>query len=1137
MTLAIGALALQASAFEVTVYIDHPEHAYLTASDGSRFTLSEGTNTLQVEERQNPVVLSNAPGGKLSQVMYNGNFLLPFAGPHTLNFQADDLLTVYTDPDTGMVTLAINGDAAAAEVRVNGASYTPGTLSVLKDSEVQICQRPGYVIEEVSIDPQIPMTCENGVWTFTASRNLNISIHSHADVEANVNINVDNRTNMTVTDALGEALQLKNGDNYLTLDPATQSPLTVKANPGASMEMVVCNGKMLFPEGETGIYTLYLDANGFNQIYLISKRDQTNTITVNVDDASRVTVSDANGVLDLTDGSNYLVFDFDNGNPVTVEANEGAILRGVSVDGDILEIQDNKVSFFVIRGSVVDIVTMADEPVDTGWIVLADEDFSGLTAGTEDAPATDVEIIDYYGYALPGAGFKPYHESCTDTWGGDRLYPAGGCIAVMGGFLNTPIGDYSGDLKMTFRARLVPGLGVNRHGLDVMLIRHSRLDEFKRTTYTLTPEWQEFTFTADNGWFYDTKIQFFNLDDTCYEIDDIKISHRITGIEPPVAQLADELTDNSFVATWYPTETADEYLLSVYEHGPSSEDYVMTEDFETVTVEDGHVTSLPAEWEYNFSANGDRKEYTDDPEFTGTGEMALCFDANGDYIITPSTDSTITQFSFFLAADTSDPGYDPNLGQVIAIAALTDGGWREWVNISVPALVQMYGGMTTVDLTENLGVYDNIYAFRLESVMHEWDRVLVYIDDIQYTVAGAPTPIYLIEDQVIEGQANTSYLVEGDDFDPEADYFYTVKARNSKYTSVPSNEIEVFHIHTPEALEATGATADSFTAHWNCGGKADAFVLTLYETQEVVADNENAVVLHEDFSKAKGKGTPFAPESKTPTYGYQSIDDFTDFPGWKASSFAVIDGMVGGMAENPDASPAPLAGAISTPVIDLSHDNGKCHVKVKGWFHAGDGLIIQGQNTASFAAIPTSADGEYLIETDIPLCGAQDVLTFYSPTYKDFMIDEITITQNLKAGDKIKKQTREIAVKDKTVRDLEVTGIGQYEFHTLSYDLHSQRYYHGNKDRVYESLNSNEVEVKLDYSAVENVNGGEGIAIYGGTGHILVSAPEAADVEIYNLDCAKVLDASAQAGLTRFEMHPGLYIVKIAGKGVKVQVR
>lgn len=1134
VSLASGA-PLAAEAFEMSVTVDTPEYVRLTDSGGKEITLEEGTNYLSFSDDQNPFLLSGTDHSQLTEVIHNGDWRFPAAGPHSFIFADGDYLKVYSKYDDGNVTLAINGNPAAAEIRVNGEPSQIGMIDVKRDALVEIIQREGYIIDNVSLSSSaVTLTHEGDTWSFTASRTLTVDITSHQDVAENVKINVDNATNMTVRDALGTALPLADGDNLLNLDPETQSPLTVTANPGAEMVMAVINGKMIFPNND-GVYTLTLDPERFNEIYLISQRNQTNTITINVDDASRVSVSCATGPIELKDGSNFLTFDFDNGNPITITAREGSVLRGVAVDYDVLQIVNNSVSFYATRGSVIDISTGSDQPVESGWILLVDEDFSGMTQGTEDEPDVNVQLFDDYGYALPSAGLKPFHESCTQTWGGDRLYPAGGSIAVMGGFLNTPIGDFSGDLKMTFRARLVPNMGVTRRGVDVMLIRHSRLDEFKRETYTLTPEWQEFSFTADNGWFYDTKIQFFNIDDLCYEIDDVRIEHRITGIEPPVAALPDILGDDAFIAEWFPTETADEYLLSVYEKGPSLDDRDWSEDFEEIETDGTSVVSLPEGWSFNLSSNGDRREFTDNPEYTGSGTRAICFDANGDFIVTPKAEAGIKEFSFFLSADTSDPDFDPTKGQVVAVGALTDVGWHEWMNISVPALLNMYDGMATVDLSENLGVFDNIYALRIESVMNPGERILLYIDDVHYTVAGQPELAYLLEDKVIEGQDNNYYIVEGEGFDPEADYFYNVKARNSKYTSVASNEIEVFNIHTPKALEPTDVTADSFTANWTCGGKADNFVVTLYQTM-TARETGNTTVLHETFSKAKGNGTPFDPENGYYNSTYVNIDHLTDVPGWKATSYSTLNGMAGGLAEDP-LHPNAVAGAFSTPTIDLSHDNGNCRVKVRGWFHAGDGLVIQGTSPAAFAAVPTNVEGEYEIELDLSLCGMEESLTIYSPTYSDFMLDEVTITQNLEKGDRVKVRTSELEVPDKETRSLNVTGLVPSRSIDYSYDVYANRYFHGDPSQPYKSLRSNETGVKLDLSGTDTPTASTAVSVAAGAGHVIIVVPEAAHATVNALDGTLIADADLPPGATRIDLPAGIHLIRVADRTFKMRVR
>lgn len=77
-------------------------------------------------------------------------------------------------------------------------------------------------------------------------------------------------------------------------------------------------------------------------------------------------------------------------------------------------------------------------------ILLLDEDFAGLTDGSEDAPSA-TSLLDDMGNFIDTSALKPYNEQLTfKPWGGGSLYSAGGCIAIKdGGFLNTPAGDMS----------------------------------------------------------------------------------------------------------------------------------------------------------------------------------------------------------------------------------------------------------------------------------------------------------------------------------------------------------------------------------------------------------------------------------------------------------------------------------------------------------------------------------------------------------------------------------------------------------------------------------------------------------------------------------------------------------------------
>lgn len=88
--------------------------------------------------------------------------------------------------------------------------------------------------------------------------------------------------------------------------------------------------------------------------------------------------------------------------------------------------------------------------------VLINEDFNKMTAGTEQVPDKENRLVSIY-----GDGPTEIDPSLTNEsgWWGDNAFQAGGALALyernaqLGGCVNTPMGDYSGDIKITLRCK------------------------------------------------------------------------------------------------------------------------------------------------------------------------------------------------------------------------------------------------------------------------------------------------------------------------------------------------------------------------------------------------------------------------------------------------------------------------------------------------------------------------------------------------------------------------------------------------------------------------------------------------------------------------------------------------------------
>ncbi len=1120
-------------AFNVPIYVDNSAHVTITtaAGEGRVLNLRSGDNNVDLTLADSPLLIAPTPEGKINHIVCDAGFVFNITGPTPISFSEGSSISIYTSAETGMVTVTFSGIPSTFTAVSEGKTLdATGFNSVTRGATVDISATDGYRINEIKTQPEAPVAANGSVWTVTADDNVTIIVGTSADVDGNLMINIDNPANATVTTATGEPLILSAGDNYLDVDIMGITPLKVTPAPGATITYVA-NPEMLFPDA-AGAYTVRLDPSAqLNQVYIATERQQSNSLTINVTDADAIRLTDNYGSeIKLADGTNSINFDFTRDNLLHVIALGEATLLGVSVDNDPQPIAENKCDFFVYRNSVVDIVT--SDAVETGWINIVNEDFSGFPGGTADQPDVTTALLNEFGNFLDPSLLKPYNPNCTRGWGGHEIYAAGGALAMMNGFLNTPVGDYSGELRMTFRGRLVPGYSdTGMQGIEVLLIRDKQLVDYKRQTFTFTDQWQTFTFEADNGWYNDTRIQFFSGVDAWFEIDDVRIDHRIGSIEPPQAYYAEDMRNDSFVATWTTTDTADEYLLSVYEHGDSPETLIVDESFEGVTTDTtGHITALPEGWEYNLSAAGARTELSTDPKYAGTGSNAICFDASGDYLITPISPYKITRLTYTLAADDSANAPDQT-GAILAVGALTANGWIPWINQSIN-FVANAGGVINVDVTENLSLLDEIYALRFEAVMAAGDNVRFMIDDIRYEAPAPPAKIYLWEDHVVEGASTTSCKVEDEAFDPEANYFYHVKARNSRYTSLPSREIEVFHAHQPEALEPTGITDSSFTALWNCGSKADMFDLTLYRTYHAEADQTEAVILDEDFGKVTSTATPDNPQPGKYTTTPVSLDAYTRIPGWSGSSYSLASGAIGGMPSKEGYMDA----SIVTPVMDLSNNGGSCTLYLKAWLKAGDILQIQGASTSNYAAVAWPATGWQELKVDFKNCSDTDSFTLWAGLGTPFMIDYIRLCQDLQKGDEVDIITNIYRASDPSVRSMTVDGIEQYGDYAFSYDIRSQRFYHGDKNDIYTSRPSERVQVTLDKSGIETTGCDDTMIVKNIPGGLDIILSRDANVTIYSTDGRPAAIINAAAGSNHVDLAPGVYIVTTTGATVKTAV-
>lgn len=786
-------------------------------------------------------------------------------------------------------------------------------------------------------------------------------------------------------------------------------------------------------------------------------------------------------------------------------------------------------------------------------VVVIDEDFSGFTDGTEDNPST-ATMLDDMGNFVNKSALKPYSEALSyKQWGGAGIFSAGGCLAIANGmFLNTPAGDMSGEVTLTFRARLSKAGGsTTLNALKLMFISRSSLVDYEVKFYNLTDEWQTFTYTSTLGEFEHSGFQFYSMyASNIILVDDIRLEQTRTSIPAPKVQEAENMTDTSFKAVWNKSIEADHYLLSVFTKNESNELMTVSEGFDNIKADDkGNIDATspnyPEGWEFAWKDN-DLSNHIAKGEGAGTdNKQAVRLIDTGDAITTPYCPEGIKSLKFWVKAEANDG--QPKFSSIMFTVNFGKGVYTVDNYINIPDMfTPEHRNGYYFDLTETLSAFDKIYSVKIEYIREEDDKTTILFDDFSYTTNKPTTYNYVLKDQKVEQQDNEDGTVgfEVNGLDPDTDYTYSVKSVNSDFTSAASDEQEVYAVSIPTALPATNITANSYTANWTSHKKVDFYRVDQLQQTVIDKDTKDYVMLDEDFSKVTSSLTEadlldgFYEEGER-TSGYMPLDDITKIAGWKASSTVRVNGWLGGNEAKQGSG--TIAGAIVTPTIDLSHNEGACNISLRVWGSEGDWLIIQGSNPASLATIEFPKGGGIVEKTiTMPLCTSKEQLTFYSNNYKVFLIDYIKITQDVKAGDKVTTITGSVLTEDADTKSMVMTNPGFSDGHDVLYRVTAMRY---DKDSQ-ESHKYYSTSTPSDLMLVKNPNpsgigsveaAAENVA--GVEGGIVVNAANATTVNVFNLSGQLVASKACGNGHAFVSVAPGVYVVKTNSTAAKVVVK
>lgn len=639
--------------------------------------------------------------------------------------------------------------------------------------------------------------------------------------------------------------------------------------------------------------------------------------------------------------------------------------------------------------AVTAIMTVAVPFAATAQTTDISEDFSLFTEGSEDSPSAAINSEN---------GNIPARYFHTTGWSGYGVHQAGGACALInpdqyGAQLNTAVGTYSGAYVVKVRAKTLSSNYQDNTRLNIGLWEEAE-NQYNQTTYyenfvTTKSEWREFTFKFDNNSSYANSnrmlVSFYT--DGKVLIDDIHV-YKSTELTAPVAYRATNFTVDGFTANWAPVENATHYLFSLFHNvkTPVTQTEDFTEDFSSLS--NG---TLPEGWTYTPGTNGAAPELYVNEE--GGVKSAIKI-KNGDIITMPDNGGRLTALTFSFI-ECKMPRNVEDLWGTELIVEMWDGfNWKNFTTVQIDA--SEYGNQLRHEFDWSRFFKKDKYKstkvrFRMSGLP---DDCAFGLTDFSWSTESSLTLVYDLKDEKVEG---TSYVVSG--MNPETDYSYTIKAVNGDEVSASSSAVEADGLATPVVEPATDASHDSYTANWQAVPKASYYEVTNYDTYVAPEEEKAFVVLNEDFSKIADTGVTIEKPMAFQNSNYMTLgSNMTYRTGWQCIWGGYADGcFVGtGMTDY------NISGELLTPMLTLSNDEGCFHVKVTARsMIKDDELVIYSKGSGKGVRLNITPDEWRTFNVDLTDGQESDIVVFTTANHYPFIIDDIKITQNLSAGDRV----------------------------------------------------------------------------------------------------------------------------------------
>ncbi len=261
---------------------------------------------------------------------------------------------------------------------------------------------------------------------------------------------------------------------------------------------------------------------------------------------------------------------------------------------------------------------------------------------------------------------------------------------------------------------------------------------------------------------------------------------------------------------------------------------------------------------------------------------------------------------------------------------------------------------------------------------------------------------------IVELKDAPSYTVSG--LDPAKDYYFGLRSHYLK-TYSDLVVVPITQIAAPKVELATDITKDSFTANWQPIVKAESYEVMLYGVNEAKEDEPYFIVFEDDFANTEAfteATSIYSPDWVGRAEGIL-LDDLTDVPGWTSSErqWPIVQGMLGCM----------YWGAwLRTPDFYVGSDD---EVTVNLSVKSDDTLPLNLHFAGVTYELPMN-EGKFEGELTLPTNGLSETwLRLACSEDFTFFIDYITVTQNMKKGDRTytylgtyPSETNSLAVKE-----------------------------------------------------------------------------------------------------------------------------